>query len=109
MKDSCRLLIVLLLSVGQIELFAEWFKGSHCNDHISMRYPNSVRILGTADNIASSGEWSETWQNQGEKPVHFKGCWSRVDTRVGGDWKTRILTTSITPALAATTASAETK
>jgi uncharacterized protein (TIGR02246 family) len=27
------------------ELFAEWFKGSHCNDHISMRYPNSVRIL----------------------------------------------------------------
>ena len=94
---------------GVEELFAEWFKGSHCNDHISMRYPNSVRIVGMADNIASSGEWSETWQSPGQKPIQFKSYWSAINTREGGDWKIRMLTVNTTPAPATTTASAEKK
>jgi len=80
---------------------AEWFKGAHASDHIGKRDPNSVRIVGTADNIASSGEWSQTWQAPGQKPVHMKGYWSVIDTRVGDAWKICVLTYNVTPAPAA--------
>ena len=88
---------------------AEWFKGARCSNHIDKRDPNSPRIVGTADNITSSGEWSQTWQAPGGKPVQLKGYWSAIETRVGDDWKIRMLTANTTPALAATTASVETK
>jgi len=82
--------------------YAEWFKGAHASDTISKRDPNSVRVVGTADNIASSGEWSQTWQAQGQKPVHIKGYWSVIDTRVGDAWRICVLTNNKTPAPAAT-------
>ena len=90
--------------------YAEWFKGAHASDNIGKRDPNSVRTVGAADNIGiASGEWSTTWQAQGQKPVQENGYWSAVDIRVGDDWKILMLTYNVTPAPAPATASAETK
>jgi uncharacterized protein (TIGR02246 family) len=33
--------------------FAEWFKGAHVSNHIIKVDPNSFRVVGTADKIAS--------------------------------------------------------
>jgi uncharacterized protein (TIGR02246 family) len=86
--------------------YAEWFKGGHASDHIgyipgSSPDPNSTRFLGTTDNVMTSGEYSVTWQAQGQKPFHQKGYWTAIDTRVGDAWKVRMLTYNITPAPAA--------
>ena len=82
--------------------YAEWFKGWHHSNHISKRDPNTTHIIGTADNIALSAEWSETNQAQGEQPFQLKGYWLAIDTRVGDAWKIRMLTYNVTPAPAAT-------
>ena len=81
--------------------YAEWFKGWHHSNHISKRDPNTTHIIGTADNIALSAEWSETDQAQGEQPFQLKGYWLAIDTRVGDAWKIRMLTYNVTPAPAA--------
>ena len=81
---------------------AEWFKAWHHSNHISKKDPNSPRIIGTADNIASNREWSETLQGQTGGPFKLKGYWSSIDTREGDAWKIRMLTYNITPAPAAT-------
>ena len=97
--------------------YAEWFKGAHASDHIAKSDPNCTRFLGTTanvmtggepDNVMRGGEWSATWQAQGQEPNHLKGYWTAIDTREGGDWKIRMLTVHTTPAPpAATTASSQ--
>jgi len=98
--------------------YAEWFKGAHASDHIGKSDPKCTRFLrttvnamtgGEPDYVMRGGEWSATWQAQGQKPEHLKGYWSAINTREGDDWKIQMLTTNVTPAPAATTASAETK
>jgi uncharacterized protein (TIGR02246 family) len=39
---------------------AEWLKGGHISNHMVKVDPNSFRVVGTADKIASNGEWSQT-------------------------------------------------
>jgi uncharacterized protein (TIGR02246 family) len=76
--------------------YAEWLKGGHQSNHTSKHIPNSVRIVGTADTIAASGEWSETDQAENGKPFELKGYFSGIDTREGDAWKIWILTSNIT-------------
>jgi uncharacterized protein (TIGR02246 family) len=53
--------------------FAEWFKGAHVSNHIIKVDPNSFRVVGTADKIASNGEWSQTAEPPNGKPFQLKG------------------------------------
>jgi uncharacterized protein (TIGR02246 family) len=78
--------------------YAGVFKAWHPKNHTSKKDPTSPRIVGTADNIASNGEWSETGQVETGDPIHIKGYWSAIDTLEGDDWKIRMLTYNITPA-----------
>ena len=41
---------------------AEWFKGARASNHMDKIDPNSPRIVGTADKIASNGDWSGTYE-----------------------------------------------
>ena len=77
--------------------YADGFQGWHPKNHISKKDPNSPRFIGTADNVASNGEWSETGQGQTGEPIQIKGYWSTIDTREGDGWKIRMLTWNITP------------
>ena len=81
--------------------FANDFQEWHHSNHIGKRDPDSPRIIGTADNIASNGEWSLTIQGKTGYPIQLKGHWSAIDTREGDTWKIRMLTYNITPAPAA--------
>jgi uncharacterized protein (TIGR02246 family) len=42
------------------DVFQQW----HPKNHLGKKDPNSPRIIGTADNVASNGEWSENGQGQ---------------------------------------------
>ena len=77
--------------------FQEW----HHSNHIQKSDPNSLRIIGTADNVASHGEWSLTIQGKTGDPIQLNGHYSAINTREGNDWKIRMLTWNITPAPAA--------
>ncbi len=55
--------------------YAEWFKMWHHSNHLGKRDPSSTHIVGTTDNIALNGEWSETNQAQGGAPFQLKGYW----------------------------------
>jgi len=70
---------------------------------------SSPRIVGTAENIALNGEWSQTLQGQSGGPIQRKGYWGAIDTRQGNDWKILMLTPNVTPEPAPPAASAETK
>ena len=74
--------------------YQEW----HHSNHITKPDPNSFRIIGTADNIASSGEWSQTIQGKAGDPIQVNGHYSAIDTREGNDWKIRMTAWNITPA-----------
>ncbi len=89
--------------------YSDVFKTWHPKNHIGKKDPNSPRIVGTSDNIASNGEWSETGQGQTGEPIQIKGYWSAIDTREGDGWKIRMLAYNLTPAPAATTKTADTK
>jgi uncharacterized protein (TIGR02246 family) len=78
--------------------FAEWFKGAHHSNHTTKGDPNSFRIVGTADKIASNGEWSETDEPPNGKPFQLKGYWLAIDTREGDDWKIWMVAAYTTPA-----------
>ena len=84
------------------KFYADVFKTWQTKNRTSKRDPNSPRIIGTADNIASNGEWSETRQSKTGETIQIKGYWSSVVTREGGSWKVRMVTSNITPAPAAT-------
>jgi uncharacterized protein (TIGR02246 family) len=87
-----------------VDLFKQW----RFSNHLIKTAPNSYRIIGTAENIASNGEWSQTLQAQGGDPIQRKGYWTAIDTREGNDWKILMLTPNGTPAPTATTRSDET-
>ena len=82
--------------------FAELYKRWHHSNHTTKIDPNSLRIVGTADNIAYNGEWSETNQAENGKPFQLKGYFSCIAVREGDAWKIWILTSNITPVPAAT-------
>jgi hypothetical protein len=67
--------------------FAEWFKGAHVSNHIIKVDPNSFRVVGTADKIASNGEWSQTAGPPNGKPFQLKGYYLAIQTREGDAWK----------------------
>ena len=80
---------------GHVDVFKEW----RFSNHLIKTDPNSYRIVGTAENIASNGERSQTLQGQAGDPIQRKGYWSAIDTRAGNDWKILMLTVNvITPA-----------
>jgi uncharacterized protein (TIGR02246 family) len=87
--------------------YGEWFKQWHHSNHLEKKDSDSLRIVGTADNIAVNGEWSETDQ-QGEASVELNGYWSAIYVRVGNTWKIRWLTYNVSPA-PATSTTAQTK
>ena len=63
--------------------------------------PNSPRIIGAADVLASNGEWSVTVQGKTGGPIQVQGHWPDIYTREGNDWKIRMDTWNVTPAPAA--------
>ena len=83
--------------------YADVFKAWQPKNHIGKTDPNSPRFIGTTDNVASNGEWSETGQGETGDPIHIKGYWSAIDTREGNDWKILMLTGNTTPAPSAET------
>jgi uncharacterized protein (TIGR02246 family) len=78
--------------------FAEWLKGAHVSNHIIKVDPNSFRVVGTADKIASNGEWSETDEPPNGKPFQLKGYWLSIDNREGDAWKIWMVCSNVTPA-----------
>jgi uncharacterized protein (TIGR02246 family) len=66
---------------------AGWFKGAHVSNHVDKVDPNSFRVIGTADKIASNGEWSETLEPPNGKPFQLKGYYLAICTREGDAWK----------------------
>jgi uncharacterized protein (TIGR02246 family) len=80
------------------KFYVDQFKAWQIKNRTSKRDPNSPRIIGTADNIASNGEWSETRQGKTGEPIQIKGYWSSIVTREGDDWRILMLTSNITPA-----------
>jgi hypothetical protein len=81
--------------------YAVTFQAWRPKNHMGKIDPNSPRFIGTADNVAKNGEWSETGQGPTGEPIQIKGYWSAIDTRVGDGWKIRMLTWNITPPPAA--------
>ena len=77
--------------------FHEW---RHSNK-LHKEDQNSPRIIGTADNIASSGEWSVIIQGKTGDPIQLKGHYLVIFTRAGNDWKIRTSAWNMTPAPAA--------
>jgi uncharacterized protein (TIGR02246 family) len=77
--------------------YADLFKKWHPKNLISKLDPNSLRIIGTPDNIAFNGEWSDTLQGQNGEAIQAKGYWSEIDTREGDRWKICVLTGNTTP------------
>ena len=73
--------------------FQEW---RHSNK-LSKGDQNPPRIIGTADNIASSGEWRVTIQGKTGDPIQLKGHYSWIFSREGNDWKLRMNTWNVTP------------
>jgi uncharacterized protein (TIGR02246 family) len=84
------------------KFYADEFKAWHNKNFDRTIDPNSYRIIGTADNVASNGGWSFTAQAEGGEPFPIKGCWSAIHTREGDVWKICMLTWNITPAPAET-------
>jgi len=74
--------------------YAEWFKQWHHNNHLDIKDSDSLRTVGTADNIALNGKWCETDQ-QGEASVQLNGYWSAIYVRVDDTWKIRWLTYNV--------------
>ena len=74
---------------------AELFKTLHPKNYIDKI--DSLRIIGTADNIAANGEWSMTLQGKNGEPIPLKGYWAAIWVREGDDWKCRLDAFNVTP------------
>jgi ketosteroid isomerase-like protein len=96
---------VLLTDIGPFygreaieKYYANLFKQFHFSNHISKRDQYSPHIIGTAGNEAwSNGEWSQTYQVNGGRPIQLKGYWSNIQVREGDAWKTRMTMSNVTP------------
>ena len=75
--------------------YAELFKTWHPKNYILKT--DSLRIIGTADNIAANGEWSMTLQGKNGEPIPLKGYWAAIYVREGDDWKCRLDVFNVTP------------
>jgi len=90
--------------------YADLFQKVHFSNHLVTPDQTSPHAICTDGNtIWENGEWSLTYQVKGGDPVQDKGYYSSILVREDGVWKKPLLTWNITPAPAATTASAETK
>ena len=76
--------------------YADVFQTWHPKNRLTKKDPNSPRFIGTADNVASNGEWSESGLGPTGEFIEIKGYWSAIDTRQGDGWKIRMLTWNIT-------------
>jgi ketosteroid isomerase-like protein len=77
-----------------LDLFQQ---GQHSN-HQAKADEHSPHVLGTGgDEVWLNGEWSETVRTKDSATIHITGFWSAIDTRVGDDWKIRMLTFNLTP------------
>ena len=74
---------------------AQVCKNLHPKNYISKT--DSLRIIGTADNIAANGEWSQTLQGKNGEPIPLKGYWAAIYVREGDDWKCRLDVFNVTP------------
>ena len=82
------------------EHFTEVFKQFELSNDIPKADPNSPHTIGTAGNeVWENGEWSETVQFESGDPVEIRGYWSAIDRREGDQWKIRMLTCNVAPAL----------
>ena len=61
--------------------FQEW----HHSNHVRKPDPNSPRIIGAADVLASNGECSVTVQGKTSARIQVQGHWSDISTRAGND------------------------
>ena len=77
--------------------YADLFQKKHFSNHIDKVDPNSFRVVGTADKIASNGEWSQTAEPPNGYPLQVKGYWLAIYTREGDAWKIWMLAYSVTP------------
>ena len=78
--------------------YADLFQKWRVSNHISKRDQYSPHIIGTSGNEAwSNGEWSQTYQVNGGRPIQFKGYWSNIQVREGDAWKTRMTMSNVTP------------
>jgi len=55
------------------KFYADEFKAWHNKNFDRTIDPNSYRIIGTADNVASNGGWSFTAQAEGGEPFPNQG------------------------------------
>jgi uncharacterized protein (TIGR02246 family) len=77
-----------------VDLFQQ---GQHSN-HQGKADQYSPHVIGTdGDEVWLNGEWSETVRGKDGNSIHIKGFWSAIDTRVGHDWKIRMLTFNLAP------------
>ena len=74
---------------------AQVFQNFHPKNYISKT--DSLRIIGTADNIAANGEWSMTLQGKNGESIPLKGYWAAIYVREGDDWKCRLDAYNVTP------------
>ena len=77
--------------------YADLFQKKHFSNHIDKVDPNSFRVIGTADKIASNGEWSLTVEPRNGKPLQLNGYWLATFTREGDAWKLWMEAYNVTP------------
>ncbi len=81
--------------------YADLFQKAHFSNHLVTVDQDSPDIIGTAGyEMWATGGWSTTIQGENFGPTQTKGYWLVI--REGDDWKIRVLTWNVAPALAAT-------
>jgi ketosteroid isomerase-like protein len=82
------------------ERYEDLFQQLQIKKHVGIPDQGCPHTIGMAGNeVWENGEWSETVQFESGDPIEIKGYWSAIDRREGDDWKIRMLTYNVTPAL----------
>jgi uncharacterized protein (TIGR02246 family) len=79
---------------GVQKQYAEWFKVPYHRNHVGTRDLKTIQVfmLGDKPAIATSGEWSETAELQGQPSYQIKGYWMAIDVQDGDTWKIKWMT-----------------
>jgi uncharacterized protein (TIGR02246 family) len=77
--------------------YADLFQKWRPKERLTTVDRNSPRFIGTAENVASNGDWTEIAPGPTGEPIQIKGYWSAIDIREGDGWKIRMLTWNMTP------------